>query len=73
MNDFTIIFGNFAATESTIIAHTDEARRFLAIGDAGVSITVRKSAVQHYTECFADEGLAYSVQVVADEDTRALA
>jgi len=72
MYDFTIKVGNFKSTTSEIVANSDEARRFLAIGPAGISVTVRVSAVQHYMMNFVDEGLSFETLVEADVDDRAI-
>ena len=65
MSDFTIQIGTFQATQATIVPNTDEAKRFLALGPAGASMNVRRSAVEHYLTSFADEGFSCVIEFTA--------
>ena len=62
MTDFTFSLPDFAATQITVVANTQEALQYLAerYGFACVSINIRKSAAPELADSFEFQGLSYS-------------
>jgi ABC-type Zn uptake system ZnuABC Zn-binding protein ZnuA len=61
MTDFSFLPTDFASTEITVVANTQDAKQYLAerYGFACVSINIRKSAAPEFTDSFAFQGLSY--------------
>jgi ABC-type Zn uptake system ZnuABC Zn-binding protein ZnuA len=62
MTDFTFSPTDFAATQITVVANTQEALQYLAerYGFACVSLNIRKSAAPDLADSFEFQGLSYS-------------
>lgn len=61
MTDFSFLPTDFASTEITVVANTQDAKQYLAerYGFACVSINIRKSAAPEFADSFEFQGLSY--------------
>jgi hypothetical protein len=61
MTDFTFSPTDFASTEITVVANTQDAKEYLAerYGFGCVSINIRKSAAPEFADSFEFQGLSY--------------
>jgi len=62
MTDFSFLPSDFASTEITILANTQDAKQYLAerYGFGCVSINVRKSAAPELADSFEFQNLTYA-------------